>query len=66
MKGFIVAGLIMIICGFLLGSWAYSAYRLPEFQRAVIFQGPLGSLIHMVCTLAAFFLKIAGVIWFFV
>ena len=56
----------MIIGGFLLGRWAYPAYQLPEFQRPVIFQGLLGNLIHMVCTLAAFFLKIAGVIWFFV
>jgi hypothetical protein len=55
-------GPLMIVAGVLLGTWAYLNYRVPEFEKAVIFQGSLGNLIHMACAAAAFVLIVWGAV----
>jgi hypothetical protein len=53
---------MMIIAGFALISWSAQSYRVIEPQRAVIFQGPIGGSLHIIVSLGAIGLVIAGVI----
>lgn len=58
-----MGGIILIIVGIVLGSWAVKHGALQiESQKAVIFQGPLGGVFQLVCMFGGLGLQIYGVI----
>ena len=58
-------GILLVIVGIVLGGWALPQYGKPEYQRAVMLQGGLGNLIHLVCTIGSAALVIGGLIALF-
>jgi hypothetical protein len=58
-------GIVLIIAGFGLIHVAAQNYRRIEPQRAIVFQGPLGGLLHMLLSLAAIGFVIAGILILF-
>ncbi len=57
--------IILIIVGIVVGGWAAKANNVPESQRPIIFQGPIGGIIQFVCQFGGFGLQIYGVILLF-
>jgi len=58
-------GVLLIIAGVVLFSWAAGNHRRIESQRAVIFTGPIGQLIHAAVTFGGIGLVIWGVVRLF-
>lgn len=57
--------IIMIIAGVVIGGWAAKANTVPESQRPIVLQGPVGGMIQIVCQLGGLGLLIYGVVSLF-
>ena len=57
--------IIMIIAGVIIGGWAAKANTVPESQRPIVLQGPVGGMIQIVCQLGGLGLLIYGVVSLF-
>jgi len=57
--------ILLIVIGVVVGGWAAKANMLPEAQRPVILQGPLGGIIQLVCQIGGLGLLIYGVVKLF-
>ena len=60
-----MTSIFLIIIGIVVGGWAAKANTVPESQRPIILQGPVGGLIQIVCQLGGLGLLIYGVIRLF-
>ena len=65
MTGFTMTSILMIIIGIVMGGWAARANSVPESQRPIILQGPVGGLIKLVSQVGGLGLLIFGVIRLF-
>lgn len=57
--------IILIVSGIALGGWAAKALSVPEAQRPIVFQGPVGGMIQIVCQLGGLALVIYGLVHLF-
>lgn len=60
-----MSSILLIIIGIVIGGWAAKANTVPESQRPIILQGPLGGLIQLVCQIGGLGLLIYGVVTLF-